>query len=240
MDDLATYTCYRIAGVEANGWPDQDTWETVPSTGPFVSVVDYSETKLRTDARIAWTEDGLYFRWVCQDTDIWTTFTRRDQHLWEEEVVEVFFSTSEDPWRYFELEVSPNNLIVDLDISWPESGGQRRMSGDIGWNSPGSRSNVDVEGTLDDRSDTDRAWVSQLFVPFADLGVEPPLSDTAQTLWRLNLYRIDRPQSQPIEFSGWSPTLENPASYHVPERFGYMRFSADAPQAGERSSVRHE
>ena len=236
--DLPDYTCYRISSISADGWPNAAAWEALPSTGLFVDATNGEAMALDTEARIGWTDEGLYFRWTCEDPDIWTTFTERDQHLWDEEVVEVFFSTSEDPWHYFEIEVSPNNLIVDLDITWPERNGQRRMNGDIDWNSPGSRSHVEVDGTWDDRGETDRSWTAQLFIPFTDIEVNPPIENTEDIVWRLNLYRIDRPASNPIGFSAWSPTLKTPAAYHVPEQFGYMRFSTGEASNEHPSSAR--
>ena len=39
----------------------------------------------------------------------------------------------------------------------------------------------------------------------------------------LNFYRIDRPRDgSKAEFSCWSPTLETPANFHLPARFGLL------------------
>jgi hypothetical protein len=60
-----------------------------------------------------------------------------------------------------------------------------------------------------------RRWSASLRIPLDALGGSAPAQ------WRANFYRVDR--GSPDEFSAWSPTLANPADFHVPERFGILR-----------------
>ena len=69
--------------------------------------------------------------------------------------------------------------------------------------------------------DTQASWVVEMRIPFAAFPeVNPPKPGD---VWRGNFYRIDR--AEPPEFTAWSPTLETPPNFHVPERFGYIVFS---------------
>ena len=48
--------------------------------------------------------------------------TRRDEHIWEEEVVEIFLDPDRTGLNYYELEINPANVLCDLVVvkPWPE------------------------------------------------------------------------------------------------------------------------
>ncbi len=225
---LPRYVCQELPTVPTGDWPSDAAWRTLPSTGLFVLAEDGQKTREKTEARMGWTRDGIYIRWTCTDPHIWIDYKNRDDELWNEEVVEVFLALSKDPYRYFEFEVSPNNLIVDLDIRWSKKSGALGMVGDKDWDSKGSRSRVELDGTLNDPSDVDRGWTADLFVPFADMGVKAPKKGAPSPTWRVNFYRIERQSKSPSkndEYSAWSPTLTSPPAYHTPPRFGFLTFT---------------
>ncbi len=51
----------------------------------------------------------------------WHTMTTRDDHIWEEEVVEIFLDADGSGRNYAELEISPANVVCDLRVvsPWP-------------------------------------------------------------------------------------------------------------------------
>jgi hypothetical protein len=57
-------------------------------------------------------------------------------------------------------------------------------------------------------------------IPFSGLECESPSAGTA---WRGNLFRIDRHEAGD-EFSAWSPTMRDPADFHVAAAFGTWIF----------------
>jgi hypothetical protein len=145
-----------------------------------------------------------------------------DDPIYKEEVVELFLCPSGDLRHYFELEISPRNVLFDAKVFSPEL--QRRsMLVQTEWHAPGLRSAVGVSGTIEDPSDVDVGWIVEVALPFADLGLAGPPSPG--TRWRANFYRIERGEVD--EFTCWSPTLKEPADFHVPERFGTIEFAAD-------------
>jgi hypothetical protein len=73
----------------------------------------------KTDAKMLWDDQNLYFAFECEDTDIFATMKVRDQHLWEEEVVEIFIDPDNDQQNYIELEVNPLNTFLDLFVLKP-------------------------------------------------------------------------------------------------------------------------
>src|SRR5207247_307497 len=76
--------------------------------------IAWGPEKYETAFRALWDQTGLYVRFDARDPDPWSTMTRRDEHLWEEEVVEIFLDLDRSGKDYAEVEVSPANVICDV------------------------------------------------------------------------------------------------------------------------------
>jgi len=165
--------------------------------------------------RLCWDERSLHVRFDCEDRDAWGTYRRRDDPLWEEEVVEVFLAPGEaDPVRYAELEVSPLGTLFDAILHNPTSL-RADMTADVAWDCPGL---VWQAGRGADRQD----WWAELSIPWEPVG-------GSSRIWRANFYRIERPRRPPDtepEFTCWSPTLTDPADFHKPARFGVLELGS--------------
>jgi hypothetical protein len=162
-----------------------------------------------TEVRLGWSGGFLHGLYQCQDPNPWATKTTRDDALWEEEVVEIFLDPFGDSLCYFEIEINPLNTVTDLIIRRTWTGLRR----DFNWKCEGL---VTACGTLA------YGWVAAFQIPFESLGDCHP---TRSSVWRVNFSRIDRPKDQPLELSAWSPTLVR--SFHVPRRFGVLRFDQE-------------
>jgi hypothetical protein len=167
-----------------------------------------------TTVSVRATEWEFSVSFVCEDTDAWGTFTGRDDPLYLEECVELFLAPGEaDPTDYFEFEVSPLGTLFDAKIHNP-IGRRETMTADVIWNAAGTACHASIAKHLNQ-------WTADLVVPWADLGFPDP--QALFRVWRLNFYRIDRPRDgSSAEFSCWSPTLETPANFHLPARFGLL------------------
>lgn len=67
-----------------------------------------------TSVRVLWDEAALYVAFVCRDDRIRTdSGYRRDDNLYEQDVVEVFLHARGAPVPYYELVVSPLNQVLD-------------------------------------------------------------------------------------------------------------------------------
>jgi hypothetical protein len=217
---LPTLVAHRVASpVEIDADLTKPVWRSIapavltPATGEAQHVQ-------RTEVRACWTTGWLYLAFDCADRDVWGTYCVRDEPLYEEEVVEAFLSPTGDLARYVELEVSPHNVVFDARVFSPELK-RSSMTVDRGWDLPGLVTAVQVRGTLDRRDDVDEGWSVEIAIPFA--GLPEAREPTPGTEWRANFYRIDR--ADPPEFTAWSPTLVRPADFHVPARFGILRFA---------------
>lgn len=241
--DLPTYTCYNTTVPPAiDGRGDDQAWQQAQVVGMVdVSELDGSRLPSRsTEVRMLWDEEKLYILFIAADPDVWSTLTERDDHLWNEEVVELYADPDGDGENYMEIEVNPLNTIVDLLLSKPgRQGGQSYFE----W-SPQYQTAVHVEGTLNDPSDQDQYWSMEMALPWTvftsamldvagDRSVPPQPGDA----WRFNFYRYERFRDEigetGIEYSAWSPVGE--INFHRPDRFGRVVFAPATTAAMEFS-----
>ena len=226
MSELPTYTCRKtVEPITIDGHLTEGIWSQLESVGDFTLGDGTEAPQLPTEVKMCWDESNLYLAFVAVDTDIWGKMRERDDPIYQEEVVEAFLCSGGDVTRYFEFEFSPHNVVFDAKIECPESGDRREMTADVGWDCAGLQSAVQVVGSLDDSSDVDERWTVEVALPFASIGRDgkPPVDGEE---WRGNFYRID--QAGGGEFSCWSPTLVLPPNFHVPARFGRLRFSGES------------
>ncbi|MBB3282812.1 alpha-galactosidase [Mitsuaria sp. BK037] len=128
-------------------------------------------------------------------TEIWP--------LWQRDVVEVFLQAPQDAGsdRYREVEVSPNGLVMDLEV---RGAGRRRLVGE-------SRARTAVDAVH-------RIWTAELVVPM-QRGPQPLDG------WCINLFRIEG-NKETRQFSAWNPTGSEKPNFHVPAAFGQLRLEA--------------
>jgi hypothetical protein len=186
-------------------------WTQAAALPPFTLADGSGLAQQQTVARICYNEQALFVRFDCEDTDIWGNYTQRDDPIYDEEVVEVFIGVGEQtPVDYYEFEVSPNGVLLDLTVHNPTS--QRaELQTDFAWDCPGLLS-------MAGREDIYQRWWAILAIPWASIGAAAPPAK----FWRANFYRIERPHGREPEFSCWSPTMTNPADYHKPAYFGLL------------------
>jgi hypothetical protein len=114
-----------------------------------------------TTGKLTWDDAHLYLFVTATDRDAFSQYTKPDDTLWKNDVVEVFVDADSDRRGYIELQVNPNN--TQLDLWWPTT---RGGASDLAW-SAGMQSAVKVRGTATDRSDTDQGWDVELAIPWA-------------------------------------------------------------------------
>jgi alpha-galactosidase len=170
----------------------------------------------QTEVRVLWTSGFLYLKFVARYRVI-TVFGdadadgRRDK-LWDRDVAEAFLQPDpQQPRRYKEFEVSPNGFWIDLEIAngalqHIKSGLQRRV-------------NID---------EPEKTWTAELAIPMKSLAQHfDPTS-----VWRVNFFRVEGP-AEPRFYSSWQPTNTPQPNFHLPERFGFLKFEP-MPEAKPR------
>jgi alpha-galactosidase len=166
------------------------------------------DSERETTVKLLWNEETLYLRFECKYRDLFmfddSDSNGRRDHLWDRDVAEVFLQP--DPSRlheYKELEISPNGMWIDLDVS-PNS------LADL-------KSGMERSVFLDKPSQT---WSAEIAIPLKSL---TPKFDPAHD-WKVNFFRVEGKQ-EPRTYLAWRPTDTPQPNFHVPEAFGVLRFS---------------
>ncbi|MBM3188160.1 MAG: hypothetical protein FJZ90_05495 [Chloroflexi bacterium] len=213
------YTCYRAGQpIVIDGRLNDPPWAGAPQI-ELVLADSGARPRQRTTARLLWDDEYLYVAFHCEDDDIWGVATRRDQDIYNQEVVEVFVDDDCDEHGYVEIEVNPLNAVLDLFMLYRDE----RKRGLFCWDSEGLRTAVVVDGDATRRGTADRSWTVEMAIPMADFFTAPHVPPQPGDVWHVNLYRIDRARGGD-EYTAWSPPGR--INYHTPQRFGRLVFSA--------------
>jgi len=222
-----THVCLHTSdAVTIDGVLKEHSWRAAVSI-PLVLRDASGPPKRPTIAKMCWDETNLYVAFTCTDPHIWATLTKRDDPLWTEEVVELFLDPNGTGKPYFEIEINPRNVVVDLRFDEPISKGAAERG--IVWNAKGLQSAVRVNGrvtTGEPGNDPEGSWTVEMALPFGALDGTAHLPPRNGDSWRANLYRIERPPElgkEDDEYTAWSP-LYDAKSYHTRKRFGRIVF----------------
>jgi alpha-galactosidase len=162
----------------------------------------------QTQVRLLWSERTLYLRFECRYRELFV-FEDSDpsghrDHLWDRDVAEAFLQPDPSRERFYrEFEVSPNGMWIDLDI-FP--GGRSDLKS-------GMQRSVAVNPQL-------QTWAAELAIPMTALTAN---FDPAK-IWRANFYRIEG-SHEPRAYLAWQPTHTPKPNFHVPAKFGTLRFA---------------
>jgi hypothetical protein len=197
-----------------DGVPSDPVWAQA-SEVTLGNSFDGHRPALRTTARLLYDDANLYVAFDCEDPDVWGTLLKRDDPIYNEEVVEIFLDANADGRTYNELEVSPHNTVFDAYFP------ARRQGQDNAWDS-GMKSAVKVRGTIDNPSDRDEGWSVELQIPIARLAEVPHVPPRPGDRWRFNLYRLEHLDRKQVEGQAFSPLYQG--DFHNLPRFGWLVF----------------
>lgn len=201
--------------INIDGVINEKVWAVTPEVGPFLNSRDGSESPLQTEGRILYDDQFLYFAFTLTDSNIWASYKNRDDHLWLEEVIEIYLVPDLEGSNYIELEVNPLGTMIDiylLDI--------RKPLPYKSWNSSELEWAVSVDGTIDGEPG-DKEWHCEIKFPIADAVTAPNIPPQPGDTWGMNLYRIDKkPEKAGL---AWSPIMKG--DFHTPSMFGRLVFS---------------
>jgi hypothetical protein len=81
--------------------------------------IEWGPERYRTRFQALWDAEALHVRFDSVDDSPWHTMTTRDEHIWNEEVIEIFLDATGAGVNYAELEISPVNVVCDLRVETP-------------------------------------------------------------------------------------------------------------------------
>ncbi|HEX7088127.1 MAG TPA: carbohydrate-binding family 9-like protein [Vicinamibacterales bacterium] len=184
--------------------------------------IEWGPEAYRTRFRACWDAEALHVRWDAVDPAPWHTMTSRDDHIWEEEVVELFLDADGSGRNYAELEISPANVVCDLRVEspWPA------LRSVTAWDWDG------MESRVAPLAGGEAGWTAVARLPWRGLrSLYPdgrvPLPPAPQDAWRFNVFRIKRPggPARPEDgaiYAAWS--RPSGPSFHDPDAFRPLRF----------------
>jgi Carbohydrate family 9 binding domain-like len=179
---------------------------------PFAGI-EYPE--IETAVSILWTREYLYLGFWCRYEAL-HLFAPGEQcaegsELWTRDVVEAFISPEESrESHYFEIEVSPDNRALELDILFEGKVIHKRA-----W-----QSGFDHATQVNSEA---KIWTAEMRIPIRSMGAQiVPGVD-----WRINFFRADGVGSdEQRSLLSWAPLQIANRSFHQPESFGILRFES--------------
>jgi Carbohydrate family 9 binding domain-like len=236
QDPPLRYDCRRApTALQIDGQLNEAAWQTAPWTDYFIDIQGSRkpQPRLKTRVKMLWDDQYLYIAAELEEPDVWATLTQHDSVIFHDNDFEVFLNPTGDGLKYFEFEINALNTGWDLFLP------KRYMDGgkaDNGWEIPGLKTAVHVDGTLNHPGDRDRGWTLEIAFPWEAFRERSGKSHpSAGEEWRINFSRVewrtDVVDGKYVKKSGpednwvWSP--QGIINMHVPDRWGVVRFVAE-------------
>ena len=210
-----------------DGKDEDSAWKVAEHAGDFqrawVENPDKRKPHTKTEAKLCWDEENLYFFARMEDGDLFATHTEQDGNLWEDDVFELFFKPSQDFHGYYEFEFNAQNAVLDFYFPRRGGGAVPRFRKDFQFH---IKTAVTLNGTLNKWTDHDKGWTIEGKIPWMDFiraGGRPRAGDT----WTYAACRYD----YSVDFEG--PNLSSNAplkklSFHRYE--DYLPLVFEGPQ----------
>ncbi len=179
------------------------SWEAIPAAGGFTQTTpdEGRPASQRTEVRVGYTDDTLYFGIICfdEDTDaIVIADSRRDSPLDETDSLRIILDTYRDSQNGFVFGTNPVGIEYDGQVTREGSGGPfsanvRQTAG------AGGGFNINWDGAWDVKTHIyDDYWSAEFAIPFKTLRYAGPKVQT----WGLNVERNIRRRN---ETAYWAP-----------------------------------
>jgi hypothetical protein len=202
-----------------DGKLDDRCWQRAAVIDRFASFWTEPKTpRPGTAAYLVWDDNALYYGAKMTDAELRSFGTKRNDHLWNGDVFELFFKPSRDRPEYYEFQANPRGVV--FEVPFPKRG---HDFGGFDKVAPlGSMAVVVVNGTLDEPGDRDEGWTVEGRIPwsaFAPTGGKPKPGDE----WQFALCRYDYGPKGTAPITMSSAPLTKP-SFHRYEDYGALRF----------------
>ncbi len=220
---LPLYVCQKIdQDFQITGKLDHPNWKRAMAV-PLVNAITGQPGRFNTDVRLLCSDNYLYVGFYCEDDYIWGTVTERDGPIYDEECIEVFLNPADTKHQYYEINLSPNNVVYDANVlnSRTPENAYGKFVAQPQWHLEKLQTAVWIEGEKNVPG-KGKHWTAEYAIPLDELFGAPNIPPQPGDTWRVNFYRIDSPQKGKPEHYAWNPTGR--AAFHLPWKFGYLRF----------------
>jgi len=237
-----SYIAYKTSEpIHIDGKPTEESWKNAGWTQDFIDIEGEKTPRYKTNVKMLWDEEYLYFYAKLEEPHIWATLKQRDTVIFYNNDFEIFIDPDGDTQNYMEFEMNALNTVWDLLLlKTYREGGQAVDS----WDITGLKSAVNIKGSLNEPGDKDEFWSVEIAMPWAVLTeTSPSGSIPVNDFWRINFSRVnwdfqlkDGKYSRKMDENGnylpeynwvWSP--QGIINMHEPEHWGYVYFSEKEP-----------
>lgn len=185
-----------------------------------LSLVGKGGSDYLTQAKILYSDNGLYFLFKCDDMQLTCHKNRDFDDIYTDDVVEIFLWPSEKQNLYLEYELSP----MDFELPLLVPNNKKQFFGWLPWHYEGNRrclhKTTIIAGEKKEMAAV-KGWFAEIFIPFELFkGFEssPPQKGS---VWRANLYRMDYDNGSPLR---WAWCTDTGVEFHDFEKFGSFIF----------------
>ena len=203
-----------------DGKLDDRCWQRAVAIDRFASFwTDPPTSRPGTIAYLVWDDDALYYAGSMTDAELRSFGTKRNDHLWNGDVFELFLKPSAERPEYYEFQANPRGVV--FEVPFPKRG--HDFGGFAKAPVLGSKAVVAVKGTLDETGDRDEGWSVEGRIPwsaFAATGGKP--KPGAEWLFAICRYDYGKEGTAPVTMSSAPLTR---SSFHRYEDYGKLRFA---------------
>ena len=230
------YLCRHVEKpLQIDGRLDETAWKEAAWTANFMDIEGSRkpQPRFQTRAKMLWDDTYFYVAAHLQEPHVWGTLKDHDSVIFHDNDFEVFIDPNGDNHEYYELELNALNTTWDLFLPKPYKDGG---GADNGWEIPGLKTAIHVQGTLNNPADVDLGWSVEIAIPWKVLAefAHQPAPPREGDHWRVNFSRVQwRHQIREKKYQKvpemrednwvWSP--QGIIDMHRPERWGYVQFT---------------
>ncbi len=230
------YVCGRMNGyINIDGKADEQDWKDAPWTDFFTDIEGHlrPEPYHKTRVKMLWDEEYMYFFADMEEPHLWATLTERDAVVYFDNDFEIFIDPTGDTHNYYELEINTLGTLWDLLITKPYRDNGHAVDA---WDVRDIQYALDIRGTVNNSSDTDEGWSTEVAIPWKVLEecAAHPGPPKDGEIWNVNFSRVQwqtdiidgvyrKKKDIPEHNWVWSP--QGLIAMHYPEMWGNVRFA---------------
>lgn len=248
--------------ITVDGALREPDWEAAEWSPVFGRIATGEPSSPETRVAFLWDDDALYAGYRVEHHDIRAATTRHHEHVYvKDDDVELFVAGER---TYYELGINPINTIYEIGWTWLEplvreqdldalerlmlvndqfyyarraGEGLGRLA-DLGWELPGLRTAVRVDGAINAPHVRDKGWSVEFGLPWAGLATHiPELAGPRRAGDRVTVqaYRAHHPRTDPVadarvaaqfegssEWFGTTLSAMGNGNVHNPERWVHL------------------
>src|SRR5690606_10614670 len=215
---IPRYDVKRATGpIVIDGRVDDAAWASASAPVSLQFLWDnQTGPKQPTLVRLLWDDEYLYVAYEAEDVDVTATLENRDDPVYREDALEIFINPRPSQLGiYYGLEINAKGVMYDYLLHDSTAFFKH-------FDMAGLKIAPHIDGTLNQRDDTDQGWTLEVAIPWGNFEV---LSRRPQVgaVWTANLNRWDS-VGEARRMSIWSDPLVTRVHPHYPSRFGELHF----------------